>query len=240
MPSDRESLTQFSRFHPVTPIDGFDKFANELCDSQPRIPAAAGITPIGMTVELLELAQIDVEAFVEPPLDTSQIWLGTGQLPDLLQRHPSVISICGQCDQVLPCCGLDRPCPYKVTHVSRLMIDQCYEVGHVRHDVNSKISAIVRRLTNIVWVDGANCRYRLRIRPRAYTQTTPRAVILLVSGPPVNRQWQSGLLDSAGAPTVDWFRRHMHGMSVMSRRRQSNGFDANGFDAAAIALATTR
>jgi hypothetical protein len=87
--------------------------------------------------------------------------------------------------------------------------------------------------SNIVWVDGANCRYRLRKRPRAFTQTIPRGGILLVSGPPVNCHRQRGLLDSSGAPTVDWFRRHIHRIPVMSGGRQSQGFDA-----AAVALAT--
>src|SRR5436309_15629618 len=82
-------------------------------------------------------------------------------------------------------------------------------------------------------MDGANCRHLLRTRPRGFTQTISLDAILLVSYPPVNCHRRKGLLNSVGAPTVDWPWRHMHGNPVMSGGRQSHVFDAT-----AVALAT--
>ncbi len=66
--------------------------------------------------------------------------------------------------------------------------------------------------------------------PAANTSTRlhpdyPAWVILVGSWPPVNCHRQWGLLDSAGAPTVDWSRRHMHGIPVISRVRSQSPVD---------------
>ena len=103
----------------------------------------------------------------------------------------------------------------------------------VSHDLETRNVGERADRHNVVWVDGANCRYLLRTRPRAFTQTVSLEAILLVSWPPVNCHRQRGLLDSAGAPTVDWLRRHMHADPVMSGGRQSHGSDGT-----AVALDT--
>jgi hypothetical protein len=75
-------------------------------------------------------------------------------------------------------------------------------------------------------VDGANCRYRLQTRPCAFTQTISFGASFARVAAPINSYPQRELLDSAGAATMDWRSRHIHGIPVMSGGRQFHGSDA--------------